>query len=74
MGIAEEYYLLPCHSPCEYLSRGTPRIAPADQIRSQSQEGPSDNADLDSQAVDPAVCIMQLNIVSRTQRQQEHVI
>ena len=46
----------------EYTSRGKPKIPPADQILMdpghKARKNPSDNADLGSQAIGPALCIM----------------
>ena len=62
--------LRPRHPPCEYLSeytsRGKLKIPPADRIPMdlghKARKNPSDNADLDFQAVGLALHIMQLNV------------
>jgi len=50
----------------EYTSRGKPKIPPVDRILMDpchiARKNPSDNADLNFQAVGPALCIMQLNV------------
>jgi len=56
----------PRRPPSEYLSRRKLNIPPEDQIPMhpghKARKDLSDNADLDFQAVGPALCIMQLNI------------
>ena len=69
------------HRPCEYrylseyLGQGKPKIPPADRIpmdpSHKARNDPSDNADLDFQAVGPALRIMQLN-VEGCQQQNVH--
>jgi len=62
--------LRPRHPLCEYLgeyiSRGKPNISHADRILMdfghKARKNPSDNTDLDFQAVGPALRVMQLNV------------
>ena len=62
--------LRPRHPLCEYLgeyiSRGKANISHADRILMdfghKARKNPSDNTDLDFQAVGPALRVMQLNV------------